>query len=341
VGIPQIPTLTGLERIFTFELPMRMKVNNRGDMESLNLNVFRNQHHYKTNHQKVQFHKLFKKQLEATPKLGKIWLHYEVHPKTRVRLDTMNPGSIVDKFFSDALVEHGVIEDDNYHYVVFNSFSFGFVDKINPHVLVTIIEIEQPESEKDMRILLDNMDIQNALDSYVLNELGLSGATGVRIEATADGSITAEVMMGEVVEVPTTNATTPKPKAKRRTKAQMQADDAKAQEEAEPDVEQTVPDSGDLDAAGSADAGEEETLPAEEASEPEIEDADVVEDQPTPANDGKSEPVKKSKNLFADKSAGSSKDTDTKPESAKTETETPDPETVTTPAKKKSSIFDQ
>lgn len=266
--------------------------------------------------------------MEAMPKLGKIWLHYEVHPKTRVRLDTMNPGSIVDKFFSDALVEHGVIEDDNYHFVVFNSFSFGSVDKDNPHVLVTIIELEESEDMKlSMTAELSTDDLKEAAAAWVSEQTGQT-ATAEDIVLSAD--VTATATLGDAPEAEA------KPKTKRRTKAQIAADKAaeQAKEEAAADVESIVPDSSDSDAAGSGEPGEAETPAAEESSETETE---VNEDPSGSDGDGEPEPVKKSKNLFADKSDGSSKDT--KPASA--ETEAGDTETVKTPAKKKSSIFDQ
>ena len=34
-------------RTFQFDLPMRIPINKRGEVEALNLNVYRNLHHYK------------------------------------------------------------------------------------------------------------------------------------------------------------------------------------------------------------------------------------------------------------------------------------------------------
>jgi len=160
----------------------------------MNLNIYRNLHFRKLSYQKSAFHKKVHPLLRGLPKLGKVSLHYEIHPKSEGRLDTMNVGSIVDKYFSDTLVEAGVILDDDYKNVVFNSFSFGCVCPKDPHVLVTITETE-PRKESNMRILLDQNEIQQALEAFV-QTMGLQGISGVDLTATADGTITAEIVMG-------------------------------------------------------------------------------------------------------------------------------------------------
>ena len=192
-----------MSQIFQLKLPMRMETNKGGDKESLNLNIYRNLHFRKLSHQKNAFHRKIDPLLSGFPKLGKISLHYEVNPKTNGRLDTMNVGSIVDKYFSDTLVEAGVILDDDYSNVVFNSFSFGCVCPNDPHVLVTITEIE-PRRNQPMRVLLDQTEIQQALENFV-QTLGLSGITGVELTADADGHINAEIVMG-VQKLPKPNA---------------------------------------------------------------------------------------------------------------------------------------
>jgi hypothetical protein len=182
------------EQVFQLKLPMRMKTNKRGDVESLNLNIYRNLHFYQLSYQKEAFQKSMRPVLSGLPQLGKVKLHYEIHPKSSGRLDTMNVGAIVDKYFSDALVESGIIEDDDYKNVIFNSFCFGSVSPKDPHVLVTITETE-PRGTKPMRVLLDKNEIQTALENFV-KTLGLSGITGVDLSANDDGQIIAEIVMG-------------------------------------------------------------------------------------------------------------------------------------------------
>lgn len=328
MDLPQLPTLTGLERIFTLQLPLREKVNKR-DYEAINLNIYRNQHHYKRNNQKKAFHERMKKPLAKLPRLGKIWLHYEIYPKTRRRLDTMNPGSVIDKFFSDALVECGVLEDDNYDFVVFNSFCVVGVDKENPRCDVTIIELEESEDMKlSMTAQLSADDLKEAAAAWVSEQ---TGQTATADDITLSADVTATAVLGDAPEAPTPT------KPKRRSPAKKATPKPEPIEEAQTDAESTVPDSSDVDGGGSSEAGETETVPAEvETSE----EASVDADQP--AADSKPVEGKKSKNLFADKSVGSSKGSET-PAAETTEAADSPAETVTPkPAgKKKSSIFDQ
>ena len=205
-------------RVFTLKLPMRMKVNKQGDLESLNLNVYRNLHYYKLNYQKKAFQDFVKPLLLGLPKMEAISLHYEINPKGGSRLDTMNVGAIVDKFFSDALVMNQIIPDDDYKHVVGNTFCFGSHHPNDPHVLVTITET-QTRKESPMRILLDQNEIRQALENFV-QTMGLSGASGVELSIVGD-EIQAEIIMsgvttGHDVEHTSTNIPTSDQPAKRR-----------------------------------------------------------------------------------------------------------------------------
>ena len=295
-------------RTFQFDLPMRIPINKRGEVEALNLNVYRNLHHYKHSALKKNFHKLMVPKLKHLPKMDKISLHYQVFPKTRGRLDTMNVGSIVDKFFSDVLVEAGVIPDDDYTHVVFNSFEIGPVCKDNPRVVVTITEINQSKEEKPMRILLDENDIQQALSTYV-EELGISGATGVELRIEHD-QIIAEVMTGPVTTGAVKTTTTPKPKNKGGRPAGSKN---------KPVVEETT----DVDEPGETDTCDGD------AGTPEAAELPVEEAATAPA----AAESKNSKNLFEESPEVSSK----APTLFEEENATPTP--VVAKAKK-SSIFD-
>lgn len=291
-------------RTFQFDLPMRIPINKRGEVEALNLNVYRNLHHYKHSALKKNFHKLMVPKLKHLPKMDKITLHYQVFPKTRGRLDTMNVGSIVDKFFSDVLVEAGVIPDDDYTHVVFNSFEIGPVCKDNPRVVVTITEINPTKKEKPMRILLDENDIQIALTTYV-EELGISGATGVELRIEND-EIVAEVLTGDApVSVAKPAPKTRKPRAKKEVVTDV--------------VEPSEIDSGDRN-TGTSETAE---LTTEEAI------AAIGEAQPT---DTVAE-TRNSKNLFEESPEESS-------ETPTLESEADNTSAPVKPAKKKSSIFD-
>lgn len=206
----------------TVRLPTRINVSKKL-VKPLNLNTYRNLHHYSLNTQKQNFHEDVKKLLGSIPKAQKIWIHYQIFAPTNGRLDTMNVGSIVDKYFSDTLVEAKVIPDDNYDHVVFNSFSFGGVQKMDGHAIATIFILEE---EKPMRVLLDQNDIQTALTTYV-EGMKLPGATGVTLSVDGE-DIVAEVTFGEPeapAEKPKTRRRTTKPKAKPEPKAEEVTDE--------------------------------------------------------------------------------------------------------------------
>lgn len=128
---------------FTFSLPITIPRPRSRDLP-LNLNEYRNAHYQTLNNMKIKF----KEEVSAIdeikvllPKLNRIELHYILYPKTRRACDVANVLSIVDKFFSDALVELGKLEDDSYHFLPKVTYEIGTVDKDNPRADVTIKEI--------------------------------------------------------------------------------------------------------------------------------------------------------------------------------------------------------
>ena len=257
-------------RVFTIKLPMRMKVNKGGDLESLNLNVYRNLHFYKLNFQKKAFHDFVKPLLSGLPPMEAISLHYQINPKGGSRLDTMNVGSVVDKFFSDALVLCGIVPDDDYKHVVRNNFEFGSLCPNDPHVLVTITETK-PRKETPMRILLDQQEIQKALEAFV-QTMGLAGATGVELGLVGD-EIQAEIIMNGVLSVPSTvtvqsDSTETASDQPRKRGGRVPGSKNKPKGDIT-DVATTAEAGNDLDGSGDSEAGEDEG--STESSEDETE----------------------------------------------------------------------
>lgn len=298
------------QRVFQIRLPMRVASSKR-KLDALNLNVYRNLHHRSLHAQKKNFTRDAMKLVKGLPFMERITLHYDIYPKTKRRLDIMNVGSIVDKYFSDTLVEAGIIPDDDLRHVTHISFGFGGLSE-KEHVLVTITETSIPERSKEpMRILLDENDIQTALTNHV-ETLGIPGATGVDI-SVEDGDLIAEVTFGEADEKP---APAPKTTKSRGGRPKGSRNKPKPKEE---EVEADVAETGTGSSAGD-DSGAGDTPDTEAATETE------------PA---KSKPQSDSaKNLFGDEEDESSK------------TDVPEEETPTggeeeAPVKaKKSSIFD-
>lgn len=111
----------------------------------LNLNEYRNAPYFKLNQAKIAFKQDINVnyQISQLPKLNKVRLVYIVYFDRNALFDVANVCSVVDKFFSDALVEAGKLEDDNYHYVTEVIYKFGGIDKVNPRVEVEIWKINQ------------------------------------------------------------------------------------------------------------------------------------------------------------------------------------------------------
>ena len=206
-----LPHLEGYEigRVYDIRLPTYVNVSKK-TQKACNLNVYRNLHHHHLNSQKKNFDDEVAPLLRGLPKLDKIAIHYEIFAPRNGRLDTMNVGSIVDKYFSDTLVHAGKLKDDHYGHILNVSFSFGGVQKMDGHAIATIYELvseeEHEKEEEPMRILLDEQDIQEALDAYVAH-IGIAGATGVTL--TGD-NIEAEVQIGEPAEKPKNKGGRPK-----------------------------------------------------------------------------------------------------------------------------------
>ncbi|MGL5580959.1 MAG: hypothetical protein ACRDCE_08365 [Cetobacterium sp.] len=107
----------------------------------LNLNQYRNTHYQSLNKAKVNFKELMKEQISTLPTFNRIRITYTIYPESKRLCDVSNISSIVDKFFSDALVELGKLPDDNYLYLPEVNYRFGAIDKTNPRVEILIEEL--------------------------------------------------------------------------------------------------------------------------------------------------------------------------------------------------------
>jgi hypothetical protein len=282
--------------------------------KAVNLNVYRNLHHHHLNTQKKNFADEVTPYLRDKPRAEEVWIHYTVFTPSRRRLDTMNVGSIADKYFSDTMVEAKKIEDDNTDHIVLSTFSFGGLTDLDGHAIATI-NILKPKENPDMRILLDQDDIQTALNAYVktLNFPNADTAT-VDLDITADGQIEAEVIMGNA-PVKNKGGRPRKARAKPTTKTKEEVTDA---------PEESA-DSGDEGSGSDTDSGSGESATP-----------DVEEGAEAPADKPKTEKTtgSKSKNLFGEEENQSSESVETKTE------DNPPKKTVVNPGAKKSSIFD-
>jgi Holliday junction resolvase RusA-like endonuclease len=65
---------------------------------------------------------------------------YTIYPANNRKFDLANVLPIVQKFTDDALIELGIIKDDNHKIIPAINYRFGKVDKENPRVELEIEE---------------------------------------------------------------------------------------------------------------------------------------------------------------------------------------------------------
>ena len=174
-----------MEATLIINLPLSVPIGKK-DSFSINLNTYRNAHFYQLNAAKIAFKEQIQSQIDALPLLGRIEITYVLYPKTRRLCDVANICSIADKFFSDALTESGIIEDDNYMFLGKVEYLFGEIDKNNPRVEAQIKEVEMRITQS---AVLEQADIARAIGMYVRQELNLPVDAQVEVTFNGDGAV--------------------------------------------------------------------------------------------------------------------------------------------------------
>lgn len=129
--------------MWTLDLPVTIKATAKKSL-SLNMNAYRNWHYRDQHLTKELFEQIARAKLMGIPKLDKVHLHYVLWGPNKQRRDLMNVIAVVDKYFSDALVEAKVLDDDHSEIIISTSAAFGGIDRSNPRVTVTIVPVESP-----------------------------------------------------------------------------------------------------------------------------------------------------------------------------------------------------
>lgn len=117
--------------------PLRVMKNKKKDW-ILNLNNYRNTHHYTLNTTKVNYKREMEAQLSGLVLTTPICITYILYPKTHRKTDLGNVLSIHQKYFEDALTEYGCIPDDTYEHIPLVMFEMGEVDPEEPRVEIVI-----------------------------------------------------------------------------------------------------------------------------------------------------------------------------------------------------------
>ena len=167
--------------MWTITLPLRVMIG-KTKFFTLNLNQYRNEQFFNLNKSKIEYKRLITPLLKDIPKLKGCTLEYVLFPGSRTLCDVANVCSIHDKYFSDALVEAGKLEDDNYNFVPETHYRFGQIDKINPRVEVTITPMNQ---EQDMRIIITEVEIKEAIQLFITDQITINEGQEIIVDINA------------------------------------------------------------------------------------------------------------------------------------------------------------
>ena len=119
----------------------RIKKTGKDKMQNaLNLNFYRNAHYIFNDRAKKEFKQIVSDQINELNNFKKIKPVYRYYLKTKA--DIGNVHSIVEKYFLDALVEFGKINDDDCHQVIGADYEFVEIDRINPRCEIIIKEVK-------------------------------------------------------------------------------------------------------------------------------------------------------------------------------------------------------
>lgn len=120
----------------------------------LNLNQYRNAHFRKTNNAKHKYKEFMKAQILKTKgKLSKSLFIYTVYKGDKRSFDIGNIVSIHQKFFEDAMVELGRIDDDKFSNIPMYIGCYGGIDKENPRVEIVVVEVGKGFKAKVLKLV--------------------------------------------------------------------------------------------------------------------------------------------------------------------------------------------
>jgi hypothetical protein len=135
--------------MLTIILPLSVNLPRKKDKDkifSLNLNIYRNAHHFTLNAAKIIYKEIVARAVQDTRNIGEppYIFYYTFFTANNRACDVGNILPIVQKFTDDALIELGVITDDSYKIIRRNVHEWGGVDKNNPRVELTIRQYVAP-----------------------------------------------------------------------------------------------------------------------------------------------------------------------------------------------------
>jgi len=115
----------------------RPRADGKIKKDYINLNLYRNWHFQKSNQIKKRYKEIAYPQIKDL-RFNAIKLSFALYRANNRLVDRANLLSIHEKFFCDALVECGCIEDDNDDIIVSTYYYTAGIDKENPRVEIFI-----------------------------------------------------------------------------------------------------------------------------------------------------------------------------------------------------------
>ena len=239
----------------------------------LNLNHYRNAHFHVLNSMKVQFKKAISSQLTFPKLVEPVKISYVLYPPTRRELDISNVLCIVDKYLCDALVEAGLMEDDNFNHLPQVEFRFVAVDKENPRAEAFIQPLSK-SSENSMQITINQTQIEKAILDFMHKRINIKEGTEVRIEMKATRGAEGFSANIEIIDdLASHEAMLEQEKARQSTVKEEKLDKAssflksktKAAAEPEPEEEQQADTEEEADAEDAGAVQSDEAEPTAEA----------------------------------------------------------------------------
>lgn len=129
-------------------LPLPLYWKGRGDKKRqllLSTNTWLPMHYTQRNNIKQNYHEIVREWCEQLPKFKTLRPHYTLHFNNKRKKDVDNYTAPLHKFLMDAMVEHGVIKDDNYEYVTGFCADFGGIEDEN----YAIVELHGEYEDRD------------------------------------------------------------------------------------------------------------------------------------------------------------------------------------------------
>lgn len=107
----------------------------------LNLNIYQRTYYKTLNNMKIYYKKEMEEQIKKVkPYSSPIYIAFVVYKGDNRHYDVSNICCVHDKFFDDAIVELGRLDDDNSKFVISSCYLSGGIDTNNPRVEIHIFD---------------------------------------------------------------------------------------------------------------------------------------------------------------------------------------------------------